>query len=126
MNVMVFGTFDYFHAGHAFVIGEALKRGSTTVIVARDLNVKMIKRRFPRQAEQLRCDAIAKQFPNARVHLGDPDDFLSPIRTYKPDLILMGYDQKLPPGVTEDMLTVRIERLPPHQPERFKSSLRRD
>lgn len=122
-KIMVFGTFDYFHPGHEFVLEEAMKRGKTVVIVARDMNVQRIKRRLPDQSEHIRREVVAKRYPAAAVHLGDPDDFLAPIRTHAPDLILLGYDQALPPGVTEKILGVAIERLPAHKPEQYKSSI---
>lgn len=122
---MIFGTFDLLHPGHEFVLKEAMKRGDVTVIVARDANVQRIKNRSPAETEQQRVDAIRKKFPTVSVALGDASDFLVPVRSVKPDLILLGYDQKLPPGVDEVSLECHIERLPAHEPERFKSSLRR-
>lgn len=122
---MIFGTFDLLHPGHEFVIAEATKRGDVTAIVARDSNVERIKGRFPIETEEQRMDAIRNKFPDVSVVLGDASDFLVPVRTAKPDLILLGYDQKLPPGVDESMLGCPIERLPAYEPERFKSSLKR-
>ena len=128
MNVLLFGTFDHFHPGHAFVIAEALKRGSVTVVVARDTNVEKIKGRRPDHSEKKRMERIAVAFPMATVILGDPDDFMKPIANLKPDFILLGYDQKLPGTVTEEQLRglgIAIERLPALEPEKYKSSLRR-
>ena len=123
-KVMIFGTFDLFHPGHEFVLNEALKRGDVTVIVARDENVKRIKGKTPTDNEETRKVTIEKKFPKANVILGDPDDFLTPLKTVKPDLILLGYDQRMPPGVELKELGVKIERLPPHKPERYKTSLK--
>lgn len=125
MNVLIFGTFDRLHPGHEFVVTEALTRGSVTVIVARDANVRRIKGHKAEQSEDERMAAVVRVFPDVRVILGDPKDFLSPVREFKPDLILLGYDQQLPPGVSEEDLPCRVERLPAFAPERFKSSLRR-
>ena len=69
--------------------------------------------------------AIQNKFPNAKVILGDSGDYLTPVRAVAPDLILLGYDQKPPPGVKEDDLLCDVERLPALEPERFKSSLKR-
>jgi FAD synthetase len=124
MRVLVFGTFDHLHPGHHFVISEARKRGSTIVIVARDANVERIKGHLPEQSETERVAAIKKAFPKANVLLGDSTDFLRPLRL-QPDLILLGYDQKLPPGVTEADFPCPVERLPAFHPEQFKSSFMR-
>lgn len=122
-NVMVFGTFDRLHRGHEFVITEAMKRGHVTVIVAKASNVRRIKGRLPIESDDDRLKALTKQFPDATVVAGDDLDFLAPVRSVKPDLILLGYDQRLPPGVRESDLGCEVARLPAFHPERFKSSL---
>lgn len=122
-RVMIFGTFDLLHPGHLFVLEEAGKRGAVTVIVARAKNVETIKGKAPQDSEEKRLEAIRGRFPAYRVELGDPTDFLRPVRELKPDLILLGYDQRMPPGVKPEDLPCVIERLPGHQPERFKTSL---
>ena len=125
MKVLIFGTFDDLHPGHEFVISEALKRGMTTVIVARDANVRRIKGHAPLQPEEERRAAIERAFPAAQALLGDTNDFLQPVRTLQPDLILLGYDQELPPGVSERDFPCPVERITAFKPETFKSSLRR-
>ena len=125
MRVLIFGTFDHFHPGHAFVIREALKKGDVTVIVARDRNVHRIKGNPRVQSEEDRAQILRDAFSAIQVLLGDPVDFLAPVRSLKPDLILLGYDQQLPPGVTQDDLHCPVERLPAYRPEEFKSSLRK-
>src|SRR3989338_7504282 len=123
MRVLVFGTFDRLHPGHSFVLNEAQKRGDLFVVIARDANVQRIKGKRPRQSENERRAVVQRAVPHATVILGDPDDFLAPVRQIQSDLILLGYDQNLPPGVTESDLQAPIERLPPFQPEKYKSSL---
>ncbi len=125
-KVMVFGTFDLLHPGHVFVLTEAGKRGDVTVIVAHDRNVKRIKGSAPTERGPARVSALRSAFPLYTIRLGDPVNFLAPVHEVHPDLILLGYDQKLPPGVTEaDLAPATIERLPAHEPERYKSSLMR-
>ncbi len=125
IKVLIFVTFDHFHPGHKFFIQEAIKRGQVTVVLARDANVTTIKGRPPEQSEEERQQAIRRLFPQVITLLGDPKDFLTPVRDVRPDLILLGYDQKLPPGVMESDLPCAIERLPAYHPEEFKSSKRR-
>lgn len=119
---MVFGTFDGFHEGHRFVLREAEKRGEVFVVVARDTNVERIKGRPPRQKEELRLTAIQNEFPSMQILFGDTEDFLVPIKDHRPDLILLGYDQMLPPGIDPKDLP-KIERLSAFHPEKYKSSL---
>lgn len=123
MRVLVFGTFDRLHPGHRFVFDEAKKRGELWVVVGRDSTVERIKGKRARDSEEERKKAVEDAYPDARVLLGDPEDFLAPVRSVKPDLILLGYDQKLPPGVSEDDLPCAVERLPAFEPDRYKSSL---
>lgn len=93
------------------------------MVVARDRNVERIKGKKTAQSERERKAAVEALYPDATVVLGDKADFLVPVREVKPDLILLGYDQRLPPGVEESDLGVRVERLPAFFPEKFKSSL---
>ena len=123
MKILIFGTFDTLHPGHEYVIREALTRGETHIVVARDANVLRIKGKKPVQSEHTRCHAIEKAFPDATLHLGDIEDFLSPVRKIQPDLILLGYDQTMPPGVKEGDLGCPAERLESFEPEKWKSSL---
>lgn len=125
MRVLLFGTFDHLHPGHEFVFREALARGEVSVVVARDQNVERFKGKRPDQSEGERMAEIRSAFPTVHVLLGHEHDFLTPVRSLKPDLILLGYDQRLPPGVSESDFPCSMERLPPHRPEEFKSSLRR-
>ena len=123
LRVMIFGTFDGLHPGHVFVIEQARTHGRVTAIVARDENVLRIKGRLPKQPEAVRVQAIESRFPDVSAVLGDPEDFLKPLRAAKPDRILLGYDQRLPPGVTEADFGCPVQRLPAHEPQKWKSSL---
>jgi FAD synthetase len=125
MKVLVFGTFDLLHPGHRFVLSEAQKRGKLSVVVARDRNVQRIKGRFPVHDEDERMSHVRAAAPGATVVLGDAHDFLVPVRAIDPDLILLGYDQALPPGVKEEDLPYEIERLPAFHPEKYKTSILR-
>lgn len=125
MRVLMFGTFDHLHPGHEFVLNEGLKRGELHVVVARDETVERIKGHRPEQSQQLRMQAISDRFPRAVVILGDTADYRKPVWALEPDLILLGYDQKLPPGVEPKDLPCPLERLEAFEPENYKSSLKR-
>ncbi|MBT5237447.1 adenylyltransferase/cytidyltransferase family protein [Candidatus Peregrinibacteria bacterium] len=126
MKVLTFGTFDHLHPGHIAYLSEAAGMGDLTIIVARDRNVEHIKGAAPQGLEQDRLLALEEVFPDATVVLGDSEDYLRPVRDAAPDVIVMGYDQKLPPGVTEDDLPCPVQRAGAYNPEEFKSSLRRE
>lgn len=125
MKILTFGTFDRLHPGHRYFLDQASLRGDLHIVVARDQNVLRIKEHAPDQSEEDRKQAIQKLYPQAQVILGNPEDFLEPVRSVQPDLILLGYDQKLPPGVSERDLPCAVERAASFEPEKYKSSLRR-
>jgi FAD synthetase len=111
MKVLIFGTFDGLHDGHKFFISQASNRGDLYVAVARDSNVKLIKYKETKFNELERVEAIKKEFPDIDVRLGDTEDFLKPVRDIAPDIILLGYDQKLPPGISNENLGIKTERI---------------
>lgn len=123
MRVLLFGTFDQLHPGHEFVLEEGLKRGELHVVVARDVTVERIKGRKPEQLEEQRRTAIQEKYPQAHVVLGDRENYWRPVCEIAPDLIFLGYDQELPPGVRVEDLPCTVERLPAFEPGKFKSSL---
>ena len=126
MRILLCGTFDHLHLGHEFMFHEALKRSDDVwVIVARDANVERIKGRAPDESETYRVEMIQSRFPSLHVLLGDEQDFLKPVKAIAPDLFFFGYDQQLPPQVTEQDLECKTERLPAFEPHLHKSSLKR-
>lgn len=126
MKVLTFGTFDHLHPGHLAYLNDAAKEGDLFIIVARDQNVEHIKGRAPDHTEQQRVKALQNALPDAQVLLGDTGDYLKPVREIAPDLIVMGYDQKLPPGVSETDLSCPVQRAQSHNPEEYKSSKMRE
>lgn len=125
MRVLVCGTFDRLHPGHIFLLRKASRRGRLFILVARDATVRRIKGVAPEETEHVRLENVRKTFPRACALLGNHEDFLAPVYSLRPDLILLGYDQSLPPGIRETDLPCPFERLPAFHPEKYKSSLRR-
>ena len=50
---------------------------------------------------------------------------MKPLREIKPDVIFLGYDQKLPPGMKDEDLPCPVKRAEAFDPHIHKSSLRR-
>jgi FAD synthetase len=127
MRVLTFGTFDDLHPGHLSYLTQAQSKGDLFVVVARDANVLRIKGRAPVRDEVFRVKAVKEAFPKATVVLGgDGHDFLEPVRALQPDLLFLGYDQKLPPGLSEADLPCPVARAEAFEPDVHKSSLRRE
>jgi FAD synthetase len=126
MRILTFGTFDDLHPGHLSYLSQAQALGDLFVVVARDANVWRIKGRAPLETQETRVQKVQEAFPQATVVLGsDGKDFLQPLRDLKPDLLFLGYDQKLPPNVSENDLPCPVRRAEAFEPHIHKSSLRR-
>jgi FAD synthetase len=131
MKVLAFGTFDTLHPGHEYYLKEAAKLGDELwVIVARDATVREIKHHEPKHNEIKRLSALNKYTFVDHAVLGDlHDPYALIVHAIKPDIIALGYDQvaftdKLDNILSKhDMDHVRIQRIPPFNPEQYKSSL---
>ena len=127
---MVFGTFDLVHPGHLSFFRQAKKLGDYLIaVVARDKNSEGAKGRPPRNNEKMRLANVRKtKLVNKAIIGSRTYNFYRTIRTYKPEIICLGYDQK--PTVRRlksDLKRHRIKnlqviRLKPHRPNIFKSS----
>ncbi len=127
--VMVFGTFDYLHAGHENLFTQARKHGTEILaIIARDKTVKKIKGELPDHDEKDRMSTLKETNWADKVILGENKDKIKPIKIYRPDIIALGYDQfaftyGLEKLIIDMKLDTRIIRLAPYRPDMYKSSL---
>src|SRR3989339_246657 len=94
-RVLIFGTFDGFDAGHQFVIAEAAKKGSDLVVaVARDTHVQTLKKKNPKNTQEVRAKRVSEDPHVSQVVLSDET-----LGTYQildeinPDVIALGFDQ---------------------------------
>ncbi len=94
-KILIAGTFDIIHAGHIFFINEAAKLGDVYVIVSTDKNAERFKGQKPIVPENQRLEVV-QGLKNVKVaKLGRPDnDTLRTVEEFKPDIILLGPDQK--------------------------------
>ena len=127
-TVMAFGTFDIFHPGHKFYLSEARKRGDfLVVVVARDANVKRFKKQEARNKEKERLETLRASGLANEALLGDLKNRYAAIEKFRPDVIALGYDQKVDEAelrkkLQEFGLQSEIVRLEAFEPERWKSS----
>lgn len=125
----MFGTFDGVHEGHRYLFREAKKHGDRLcVVVALDATVRQVKGRDPRFGEQERLRDVAAQAGVDEALLGNPGDKYAVIEQVRPDVICLGYDQRVFADRLEEELaarnlSVRIVRLEAFHPEKYKSSL---
>lgn len=121
-TVLVFGTFDLLHPGHKWFLRHAAGFGNRlAVVVARDKNVIAHKNRAPVWDENRRLTAVGELPFVDEAFLGYEDwsKHGRVLEKIKPDVIVLGYDQKakIPPG------NWVIVRLPAHHPEKYKTSI---
>ena len=128
-TVLVSGTFDGVHEGHRNYFQQARAYGQRLIaIVGRDKIVEQIKGKPPRYSEKERVHFV-KQCPEIdRVYLGVLDNIFDFTASLKPDVIALGYDQtaytkNLAAEMKKRGLAVKIARLKPYLPEKYKSSL---
>lgn len=128
-TVLITGTFDGLHPGHEDLFRQAKSYGDRVVaVIARDRTVLDVKGQLPRIGEESRRAFVEAHPLVDQAVLGKLGDKLAIIVEMKPDIILLGYDQK---AFTNDLDThmkyrnvqCKIMRAKPFQPERYKSSL---
>jgi FAD synthetase len=130
-RVLVFGTFDVLHPGHANFFKQARRLAKypfLIVSVGRDFNVKRIKGRKPVRGETSRLKQVKKFFLVDKAVLGAPKDYLNHIIKLRPNIIALGYDQKaytkgLRQKLAHKGLKVKIVRLKAYKPGVYKTSL---
>ncbi len=126
---MVFGTFDYLHAGHENLFRQARELGEEIIcIIARDKTVRTIKGFSPDHNEKERLKNLQNTEWADKVILGFHKDKTKVIRMYKPDIIALGYDQfaftyQLEKLIIDLSLNTKIVRLKPYRPHLYKSSI---
>jgi FAD synthetase len=132
-TVLVFGTFDLLHRGHRSFLRQAKKLGTTLIVaVSRDRNVRKLKGRRTANNERKRRDAVAElpYVERAVLAPADPSRRFEFIKRIGPEIIALGYDQTHYTGNLAQALRTRgvrlkIVRLKPFLPSRYKTSLLR-
>ena len=94
-TVLVFGTFDFLHAGHMHLLHEARNLGKRLVVsIARDNIVKEIKNIDPIHDEEERKALVEVLEMVDEVVLGDEElSSYQVLERVQPDIIALGYDQ---------------------------------
>ena len=116
VRVMASGVFDILHPGHVLFLREAKKLGDElVVVVARDSTAARLKHR-PIMHEEDRRFMVESLKPVDRAVLGYEDDMYRIVEEIKPDIIVLGYDQRFSEKEIEEEcrkrgMEVRVVRL---------------
>ncbi len=97
MRILTGGKFNKIHPGHKWLLRKSKKLGNLTVVVAHDKhNKKSYALPAKERARKLRSLHIAD-----KVVIGSPISFVATVKKHKPEVIVLGYDQRLPKGVAD-------------------------
>lgn len=126
-KVMAFGTFDLLHKGHLYFLGKASNYGKLYVVIARDKTVRKIKGKKPQNNEKTRLGNISKLPFVCKAFLGSLHDRYKIIEKIMPQIICLGYDQKIAVAKLKSELRRRninskIIRLKAYKPSIYKTS----
>ena len=126
--VLASGTFDYLHPGHLNYLKQAKKFGNyLVVIIARNSNIKKFKNKKAKLSEKDRLEAVKNIDIVDKAILGDKKDILKSVEKVKPQIICLGYDQKVKESWLKNEfkkrnIKAKIVRAKAHKPKLYKSS----
>jgi FAD synthetase len=130
--VLASGVFDLLHLGHVKFLEEAKKAGGKnaqlTVIIARDSTVEQTKGNKPIMPENQRRALVESLKVVDEAVLGLEDfDIGNVVKTVKPDVIVLGYDQeemeqRVKEYVDVNHLKVKVVRVGKFEAEELDSS----
>ena len=107
-KAMCAGTFDIIHPGHLYYLSEAKKYGDKLiVVVARDDTSQTFKGKKPVHNEKERLEAVRMLKIVDEVILGNKGNIFDITEKIKPNVICLGYDQKVQKQQLEDELKKR-------------------
>ncbi len=128
-RVLAFGKFDGIHPGHLYYLEQAKKFGKELIVViARDKRIEKIKRKKPVLKEKERKKLVEALKPVDKTVLGkEKDSVFEILRKLKPEVIVLGYDQKPGKKKTEEKikkmkLKIKVKKVKAFNSKRFKSS----
>jgi len=128
-KVMAFGTFDVFHKGHEEYLKQAKLEGDyLVVVIARDKNAEKIKGIKLNHDEDERWDSVSKSGLADKVLFGGIEDQLRIVEKENPNVIALGYDQKvkeeeLVRKLERRGISVEIKRMKEYKGDKYKSSI---
>ena len=121
---MVFGVFDGLHQGHRYFLDHAFQVCDELIVVLTlEQVVKKLKGKIPQQNYAERRAAIKKFNPDLKIVRGDAEiGTWNIFKKYRPDIIIVGYDQK---GIARELEKMKMPFIfiDAHMPEKYKSSL---
>ncbi len=96
-TILTGGKFNRIHTGHLWLLRKAKKFGKLVIVLAHD---KKNTRSYALPAKQRKKNLNKLEIADA-IAVGGVKDCTAVLRKYRPDIIVLGYDQSLPPDTEE-------------------------
>ncbi len=131
IKVFTSGAFDTLHLGHEFLLKEAKKLGDYLIVaLATDSRILKEKSKLPKYNQKERIENLKKLNIADSVVQGKEGDIYQILYETNPDIIVLGYDQRIKEENLKEELEkrnfkIKVIRLPSFHPEKYKSSLLR-
>src|SRR3989338_10966495 len=107
--ILTGGKFNKIHPGHIWLLRKAKKLGYLVVVIANDShNKKPYAVPANKRKKMIEALDIAD-----KVVIGDPKKFVKVVHKFRPNIIVLGYDQKLPDKETREAvkkMRIRVVR----------------
>ena len=128
-RVIVFGIFDGIHEGHRDLFRQAREHADELiVIVGRDSASLRWKGKEPKYSQETRLGLVLKEEQVDQAMFGDEEQSTyGVIKAVNPDVICLGYDQKVLAGDLKSWLQLHNKSIPvillkPFKPETYHNS----
>ncbi|NIO22705.1 MAG: adenylyltransferase/cytidyltransferase family protein [Candidatus Aenigmarchaeota archaeon] len=103
-KVLIGGVFNLVHKGHEFFLKRAKELGDYLIVVIASNRTAQLTKKYPVLDQVIRKKNLEKLGIADRVVIGDEADFMNVVRREKPNVIVLGYDQKISEKELEKML----------------------
>ena len=114
-KVLVAGIFDIFHMGHLYFFKQAKKFGNELIVIIASDEIAKQNGKRPVHNQNERAEIVKNLKIVNKVVFGDKKDIIKTIKKIKPNILCIGYDQKLPEKIEEyckknEILIKKIEK----------------
>jgi FAD synthetase len=94
-KVLVGGVFNVVHPGHVFFLKKAKQLGDYLIVVIANDKTAARTKKYEVNDQETRKRNIEKLGIADKVVIGNESDFMKVVREERPDVIALGYDQKM-------------------------------
>ena len=103
-KVLIGGVFNLIHKGHIFFLKKAKKFGDYLTVVVANNRTACLTKKYPVVDQKIRKINIEKLKIADKVVVGDEADFMKTVIKEKPDVIVLGHDQRISEKELKKML----------------------